>query len=314
VVKALEALLQDATAGDPIDGLRWTHKTIRALAGALRRRGFRVGRTTVARLLRQQRYSLRTNRKRRAGTQDPERDRQFRVLAQRRRYFLRHGWPVLSVDTKKKELVGNFKNAGRCWRRQPRDVWDHDFPSWAIGRAIPLGIYDLARNEGYVVVGTSRETPQFVTAALRQWLRAKGWRRCRQGRLAIEADCGGGNGNRCWGWKAGLQELADEFDLTITVGHFPPSASKWNWIEHRLFSAISKNWSGQPLVSYETILQFIRTTTTATGLRCEACLDQREYPAKVEVTAAERNRIRLKRHRVLPQWNYTIRPRNTLVK
>lgn len=307
-MKALETLLQDATAGDPIDGLRWTHKTLRTLAAALQRRGFRVGRTTVARLLRQQRYSLRTNRKRLAGTHDPDRDRQFRVLVRRRRRFLRRGWPVLSVDTKKKELVGNFKNAGRCWRRRPQDVWDHDFPSGAIGRAIPFGIYDIGRNTGYVVVGTSRETPQFVTAALRQWLRDEGLERCRQGRLAIEADCGGGNGSRCWGWKAGLQELADEFGLTITVGHFPPSASKWNWIEHRLFSAISKNWSGQPLVSYEVILKFIRTTTSATGLRCWAYLDARDYPAKVKVSAAERRRLRLKRHRVLPQWNYTIRP------
>ena len=302
-------MLQDATAGDPIDGLRWTHKATRTLADELRRRGFHVGRTTVARLLRQQNYSLRTNRKRLAGTGDPDRDRQFRVLARRRRYFLRHGWPVISVDTKKKELVGNFKNAGRCWRRQPLDVRDHDFPSQAIGRAIPFGIYDIGRNAGYVVVGTSRETPQFVTAALRHWLLDEGLRRCQRGRrLAIEADCGGGNGNRCWGWKAGLQELADEFDLTITVGHFPAAASKWNWIEHRLFSAISKNWAGQPLVSYEMVLKFIRTTTSAAGLRCWALLDQRDYPAKVKVSKAERQNIRWKPHKVLPQWNYTIRP------
>jgi hypothetical protein len=269
-----------------------------------------VGRTTVARLLREQGYSLRTNRKRLAGTHDPDRDRQFRVLAARRRYFLRRGWPVVSVDAKKKELVGNFKNAGRCWRRQPLDVLDHDFPSRALGRAIPFGIYDIGRNEGYIVVGTSRETPQFVTAALRRWLWDGGLCRCRRGRrLAVEADCGGGNGNRNWGWKAGLQELADEFDLTITVGHFPPSASKWNWIEHRLFSAVSQNWSGQPLVSYELILKFIRTTTSATGLRCRACLDRREYPSRVKVSAAEREGIQLKRHSVLPQWNYTIRPR-----
>jgi hypothetical protein len=314
VLNALHALLEEATAGDPIDGLRWTHKTLRALADALRRQGFRVGRSTIARLLRQQGYSLRTNRKRLAGRQDPERDCQFRVLAQRRRYFLQRGWPVISVDTKKKELIGNFKNGGRCWRRRPCDVLDHDFPSWAHGRAIPFGIYDLDHNDGYVVVGTSRETSQFVTAALRQWLRAKGWWRCRRGRLAIEADCGGGNGNRCWGWKAGLQALADEFDLTITVGHFPPSASKWNWIEHRLFSAISKNWAGQPLLNYETVLQFIRSTTSATGLRCEAVLDRRAYPAKCKVSAVERRQIRLKPHRVLPQWNYTIQPRDPLEK
>jgi DDE family transposase len=308
-------LLQDATAGDPIDGLRWTHKTIRKLADELRRRGFRIGRSTVARLLRQRHYSLRTNRKRLAGTGDPDRDRQFRVLARRRRTFLRRRWPVISIDAKKKELVGNFRNSGRAWRSQPLDVLDHDFPSRAAGRAIPLGIYDIGRNEGYVVVGTSRETPQFVTAALRRWLQDEGSWRCRHGRrLAIEADCGGGNGCRLWGWKAGLQELADEFDLTITVGHFPPSASKWNLIEHRLFSAISKNWSGQPLVSYETILKFIRATTSETGLRCWACLDPRVYPAKVKVSQDEQARIRLERHRVLPQWNYTIRPQKKPAK
>jgi Rhodopirellula transposase DDE domain len=302
-------LLQDATAGDPVGGLRWTHKATRQLATELTRRGLPVGRTAVARLLRERGYSLRTNRKRLAGTRDPDRDRQFRLLARRRRYFLRRGWPVLSVDCKKKELVGNFKNAGRCWRRRALDVLDHDFPSLAAGRAIPFGVYDIGGNEGYVVVGTSRETPQFAVAALRRWLLEEGWRRCRRGRLAIEADCGGGNGSRSWGWKAGLQGLADEFGLAITVGHFPPSASKWNLIEHRLFSAISKNWAGQPLVSYEAVLKFIRGTTSATGLCCYACLDRRDYPAKVKVPPEEREAIQLQRHKVLPKWNYTIRPR-----
>jgi hypothetical protein len=306
----LEELLRDATAVDPIDGLRWTHKSAQKVAEALTRRGFPSGRTTVGRLLRQQGYSLRTNRKRLAGTHDPDRDRQFRVLAARRRYFLRRGWPVISVDGKKKELVGNFKNPGRCWRRQALDVLDHDFPSQAVGRAVPYGIYDLGRNEGYVVVGTSRETPQFVIAAIRSWWQYEGqWRYRGAGRLAIEADCGGGNGNRLWGWRAGLQDLADEFGLTITVGHFPPSASKWNRIEHRLFSQISRNWAGQPLVSYETVLKFIRATTSETGLRCQAWLDRKEYPTKVRVSKEEQQTARLKWHRTLPQWNYTIRPR-----
>jgi len=308
----LDELLQDATAGDPIDGLRWTHKSTQKLAEELTRRGFPVGRTTVSRLLRQQRYSLRTNRKRLAGTRDPDRDRQFRLLARRRRYFLRRGWPVISVDCKKKELVGNFKNAGRCWRREALDVLDHDFPSLAVGRAIPYGVYDIGRNEGYVVVGTSRETPQFATAAIRRWLQDEGrWRYRGAGRLAIEADCGGGNGNRSWGWRAGLQELADEFGLVVTVGHFPPSASKWNLIEHRLFSQISRNWAGQPLGSYETVLKFIRATTSEAGLWCQAWLDSREYPTKVKVSKEEQQTIRLERHKVLPQWNYTIRPRKT---
>jgi hypothetical protein len=306
----LDELLRDATAGDPIDGLRWTHKSAQKLADELTRRGFPTGRTTVGRLLRQQGYSLRTNRKRLAGTQDPDRDRQFRVLVRRRRYFLRRGWPVLSVDAKKKELVGNFKNAGRCWRQEPLDVLDHDFPSRAVGRAIPYGIYDIGRNAGHVVVGTSRETAQFVTAAIRGWLLCEGlWRYQGAGRLALEADCGGGNGNRNWGWRAGLQRLADEFGLVITVGHFPPSASKWNLIEHRLFSQISRNWAGQPLVSYGTVLKFIRATTSETGLHCRAWLDERDYPAQVKVSKEEQQTIRLQRHKVLPQWNYTIRPR-----
>jgi len=312
---ALDALLQDATAGDPIDGLRWTHKSAQKLADELTRRGFPAGRTAVARLLRQQGYSLRTNRKRLAGTHDPDRDHQFRVLARRRRYFLRRGWPVLSVDCKKKELVGNFKNPGHCWRKEPRDVLDHDFPSQAVGRAVPYGVYDVGRNEGYVVVGTSRETPQFAAAALRGWLRDEGrWRYRGAGRLAIEADCGGGNGNRSWGWRAGLQDVADEFGLAITVGHFPPAASKWNLIEHRLFSQISRNWAGQPLVSYEAILKFIRATTSETGLRCWAWLDRRDYPTKVEVSKEEQQTIRLQRHKVLPRWNYTIRPRKTFIE
>jgi len=303
-------LLQDATAGDPISGLRWTHKATQKLADELTRRGFPVGRTTVSRLLRQQGYSLRTNRKRLAGSHDADRDRQFRLLARRRRYFLRRGWPVLSVDCKKKELVGNFKNAGRCWRQQALDVLDHDFPSQAVGRAIPYGVYDIGRNKGYVVVGTSRETPQFAAAAVRRWLRHEGrWRYRGVGHLAIEADCGGGNGNRSWGWRAGLQDVADEFGLVITVGHFPPSASKWNLIEHRLFSQISRNWAGQPLGSYETVLKFIGATTSETGLRCRACLDREDYPTKVKVSKEEQQMIRLERHKVLPRWNYTIRPR-----
>jgi len=280
------------------------------LAAALRRQGYAVGATTVARLLHQCGYSLRTNRKRLAKTHDPDRNRQFLLLARRRRRFIRCGWPVISVDTKKKEWIGNFKNPGRCWRRQALDVWDHDFPSWAIGRAITYGIYDEGRNIGYALIGTAHETPEFAVAALRSWWLATGrWCYPRTRRLAIEADCGGANGNRRWGWKAGLQRLADEFGLTITVGHFPTGASKWNPIEHRMFALLSKNWAGQPLVSYETMLNFIQTTTSKTGFRCRACLDTFPYETKVKVSAEERAAIRWKRHKVLPKWNYTIRPR-----
>jgi hypothetical protein len=306
----LQDVLRDTTAGDPITGLRWTHKTPEKIAAALRRRGWSIGRTTVRRLLRQLRYSLRTNRKRLARTHEPDRDRQFRLMARRRHWFVRHGWPVLSVDTKKKELVGPFKNPGRCWRDRERPVLDHDFPSAALGRGIPYGIYDQGRNTGFVVVGTSHETAAFATAALRTWWLENGrWCYPKATRWLIEADCGGANGNRAWAWKVGLQRLADEFGVAITVSHLPPGASKWNRIEHRMFSLISANWAGEPLASYETILNFVRSTTSAAGFRCRASLDTAEYKTRQKVPPEEKAAVRLKRHQALPQWNYTILPR-----
>lgn len=293
-------------------GLRWTHKTTRNLAAALRKRGIPIGHVTVARLLREQKYSLRTNRKRLARTTDPDRDRQFRLLARRRSRFQRQGWPVISIDTKKKELVANFKNPGRTWRRRDRDVLDHDFPSWANGRAIPFGIYDIARNEGYVVIGISHETAAFTVRAIRSWWMDVGrWHYPETTRLAIECDCGGGNDPRRWLWRVGLQRLANEFGLTITVGHFPPSASKWNLIEHRMFNLISANWAGEPLVSYEVILKHIRSTRSSTGFRCRATLDKTYYPTKVQVSDEDKASVRLTRHHVLPKWNYTFRPSTT---
>ncbi len=290
-------------------GLRWTHKSTRNLAGQLQRLGFDVSHTSIARLLSETDYSLRTNRKQEAGTHDPDRDRQFRLLARRRNRFQREKWPVISIDCKKKEQVGNFKNPGRTWRQSARDVFDHDFPSWADGRAVPFGVYDIAANQGLMVVGISRETSAFVMNSIRTWWRRIG-RVLYKGtkRLAIECDCGGGNGPRLWAWKNGLQEFADDEGLTITVGHFPPGASKWNLIEHRMFSLISGNWAGEPLVSYEVILKFIRSTRSKTGFRCRAVLDEREYPKGQIVTADQKARLQLSPHRALPKWNYTIRP------
>jgi Rhodopirellula transposase DDE domain len=276
----------------------------------LNRTGFPVSHTTVARLLRRDDYSLRTNRKRLARTREPERDRQFRLIERRRRWFLGRDLPVLSVDTKKKELVGNFKNPGACWRKVCRDVLDHDFPSEAIGRAIPFGIYDEGRDRGFVVVGTSHETSEFAIEALRTWwLKAGFWRYPTAGRWLIEADCGGANGNRLWAWKVGLQRLADEFHVAITVSHYPPGASKWNRIEHRLFNRISGNWAGEPLVSYETVLKHIRTTISPSGFPCQAVLDQRDYATKQKVTADQKAAVRLRPYKILPRWNYTIFPR-----
>jgi hypothetical protein len=306
---ALQEAVRDDTAGDPITGLRWTHKATRKLAEQLRRQGFRISHATVARLLRQSGYTLRTNRKRLARTREPERDRQFRLIERRRRWFLSRGLPVLSVDTKKKELVGNFKNAGACWRQGARAVLDHDFPGDALGRAIPYGIYDQGQNAGFVVVGTSHETAAFAACAIRTWwLREGRWDYPEARRWLIEADCGGANGNRLWAWKVELQRLADEFGVALTVSHYPPGASKWNRIEHRMFNLISGNWRGEPLVSYEAVLNRIRTTTSATGFRCWAVLDSRAYETKRKVSEQEKARVRVKFYNKLPQWNYTIRP------
>jgi len=308
-MSALGDAVRDETAGDPVTGLRWTHKTTRKLAEQLSRHDFPVSHTTVARLLRQSGYSLRTNRKRLARTHEPQRDRQFRLIQRRRRWFLSRGLPVLSVDAKKKELVGDFKNPGRCWRKEARAVLDHDFPSDALGRAVPFGIYDQGRNTGFVVVGTSHETAAFAVAAIRRWWLAEG-RRCypEAKRWLIEADCGGANGNRLWAWKAGLQRLADEFGVAITVSHYPPGASKWNRIEHRMFNLISGNWQGKPLESFQTVLNYLRTTRSATGFRCRAELDGRKYATKQKVSKEEKARVRVRFYRILPQWNYTIHP------
>ena len=238
-------------------GLRWTHKATRNLATTLKRQGIDICHMTVGRLLRELKYSLKTNRKRLAKIHDPNRNQQFRLLTRRRTRFQRDGWPIISIDCKKKELIGNFKNPGKTWRRDARDVFDHDFPSWANGRVVPFGIYDIAKNKGYMVVGICRETSAFVINAIRSWWLAEG-RHAYPGatRLGIECDCGGGNGYRLRAWKQGLQCLADEFGLTITVSHFPPGASKWNPIEHRMFSLVSANWAGETLTSYAVVLKY----------------------------------------------------------
>lgn len=307
--------MRDATAGDPITGLKWTRKTSRKISRGLKRRGFPVGPDTVRRLLREQKYVLRANRKRLNKKQDPQRDRQMRSLVRKRRAFQKAGFPVISVDAKQRELVGNFKNPGRTYRQEALAVWESDYPSEADGVAIPYGIYDVARQEGFVMVGTSHQTPAFAVAALRQWWLRIGQRRYHnQKRLLIEADCGGANGNRCWLWKWGLQQLADEFGLRITVTHLPTSASKWNPIEHRLFCHIEGNWAGQPLINYETVLKFIRTTRTETGMRVRAHLDKIEYQTGLKITNAQKAEINLKRHRARPRWNYTIEPHQNALK
>ena len=302
-------MLEDETAGDPIRGTKWTRKTLDELAHGLKRRKFKVERMTVRRLLEVRGYAQHTNRKRTSTKQDPERDRQMRYIARIRHGYEKAGKPVISVDTKKKELIGNFKNAGRTWRLAPFEVLATDFPSDAVGKAIPYGIYDVARNTGFVVIGASHETAAFAVMAIRRWWYAKGRHQYPgQTELLILADGGGANGYRNWLWKWELQRLADETGLSIRVMHYPTSASKWNLIEHRLFNHISSNWAGHPLVSYETALKFIRTTTTQQGLRCSAYLDTTDYPTGQKITRQQKAEINLIRHAVLPRWNYTIKP------
>ena len=309
LLTTLAELLQYATAGDPVTGLKWTRKTSAKISRELKRCGYGIGADTVRRLLRQQGYRLRANRKRLNQKHDPQRDRQMRYLIGKRRAFQKAGLPVISVDAKQRELVGNFKNPGRAYRRTALEVLESDYPSNADGVAIPYGIYDVSWNDGFVVVGTSHQTPEFAVGAIRRWWVQVGQHRYGDKKhLLIEADCGGANGNRCWLWKFGLQQLADEFDLTITVTHLPTSASKWNLIEHKLFCHIEANWAGQPLIDYETVLKFIRTTRTETGLRLRAYLDKTVYQTGLKITADQKTQINLKPRRVRPRWNYTIMP------
>ena len=306
----IEQLLQDDTAGDPISGLKWSRRTTFKIAGLLKNLGVHVSANTVARLLNQMGYSLRVNRKKLPADSSPYRDQQFGYITDLRQRFEREGLPMISVDTKKRELVGNFKNPGCRWDRSPRLVLDHDFRSDATGIAIPYGVYDVLANRGSIAVGVCHDTPRFAAGATARWWRVEGIRRYPRGRqLLILADTGGSNGYRPRCWKTELQsQLADAFGLTLTVAHYPTGASKWNPIEHRLFSEISKNWTGEPLDSYEKILKYIRTTKTQTGLRVSAHVDHRHYEVGLEPTPEELQHLRLKSQADLPRWNYTISP------
>lgn len=302
--------MKDATAGDPISGLKWSRKALRKISRELRHRHYRLSAPTISRLLIQEGYSLRLNAKRLTGQKAATRNIQFNYLVRQRRLFLRRGWPVLSVDSKKRELVGPFKNAGRTWRRIVRSVSMYDFLSDALGIAVLYGVYDVGRNLGFVGVGVSHDTPEFAVATIRAWWFQVGrYAYPGQRHLLLQADGGGSNGYRERLWKLRLQEFADEANLIITVTHYPTGASKWNLIEHRMFSEISTNWAGQPLDSYETILKYIRTTTTAAGFRCRAHLNTTLYLTGVKVSDEQFRRLRLRPRKVLPQWNYSLYPR-----
>ena len=307
----LEKLIEPTTRGDPQSPLRWTCKSVRRLAAELTRQGHRTSHRMVAALLRQLGYSLQGNRKTIEGTRHPDRNAQFEHINARVRAYLRQGEPAISVDTKKKELVGNFKNAGREWRARghPQPVQVHDFVQPELGRAIPYGVYDLSANTGWVSVGIDHDTAAFAVASIRHWWQAMGRRAYpRARRLLITADAGGSNGARLRLWKVELQKLADRLRLPISVCHFPPGTSKWNKIEHRLFSFISQNWRGQPLVSHAVIVNLIAATTTTTGLRVRARLDTHRYPSGLTISRDALDAVRLRPGSFHGDWNYTILP------
>ncbi len=313
LLDALRALVGDDTRGDPERVLLWTCKSVRNLAEELSAQGHQAGKDLVAGLLKGRLgFSLQAARKTLEGKQHPDRDAQFRHINDKVGTAIAAGQVAISIDTKKKELVGEFKNAGCEWhpKGQAPRVNTHDFPSMAKGKAIPYGIYDIADDSAMVSVGIDRETAQFSVAAIRAWWEQFGQVRYPEAeQLVITADCGGSNGNRTRLWKTELQRLANDTGLQISVCHFPPGTSKWNKIEHRLFSFISRNWRGEPLVSYEVIINLINATSTTTGLEVYARLDENKYP-KVEVTDAELAAVNLTRDAFHGEWNYSINPSN----
>jgi transposase len=307
----LEKLIDPSTRGDPETPLRWTCKSSRQLAAELNRQGHRTSHRMVVSLLHEMGYSLQGNRKTVEGASHPDRNAQFEYINRKVKDHLRTQDPVISVDTKKKELVGNFKNGGREWHVQgePEQVLIHDFVNPELGRAIPYGVYDLGRNAGWVSVGVDHDTSEFAVATIRRWWYSMGRPAYRDAkRLLITADAGGSNGPRLHLWKLELQKLADEIGLPIAVSHFPPGTSKWNKIEHRLFSFISQNWRGRPLISHQVIVKLIAATRTGTGLKVRAVLDRNIYPAGIKVDKKAIANIKLRPASFHGDWNYTISP------
>lgn len=307
----LKRLVEPATRGDPMQPLLWTTRSLRNLVSGLATKGHKVSPTVVGDLLRGMGYSLQANSKTQEGNQHIDRDAQFQYINTQATAFLAASEPVISVDTKKKELVGNFKNNGREWRRQgtPELVNVHDFIDPKLKRAVPYGVYDISNNVGWVSVGTDHDTATFAVNAIRRWWRTMGKKRHPAAkRLMITADGGGSNGYRVRLWKVELQKLSDELKLPITVCHLPPGTSKWNKIEHRLFSFITINWRGKPLRSYRTIIQLIAATTTDAGLEVRAELDENKYPKGVKISDAQIAAVNLARHSFHGDWNYTISP------
>jgi hypothetical protein len=311
LMRALEALVDPATRGDPESPLRWTCKSTRTLARELTAQGHQVSCTTVGRLLREAGYSLQGNRKTKEGDSHPDRNAQFEHINAMVKQFQSRGEPAISVDTKKKELVGDFKNGGREWmpRGQPDEVRVHDFMDKNLGKAIPYGVYDITNNQGWVSVGIDHDTAQFAAEAVYRWWKKMGRKRHPGAtELLITADGGGSNGSRCRLWKVALQNLANRLKMPIQVCHFPPGTSKWNKIEHRMFCHITQNWRGRPLVSHQVIVQLIANTATSKGLKIRAELDTRSYPAGTKVSDERLAAVNLQPHKFHGDWNYTVMP------
>lgn len=311
ILQSLARILRETTAGDPMSLLRWTSKSTRTIADELSGQGQPISNATVARCLHEMGYSLQANVKAKEGPQHEDRDAQFRYINRQVKAFLKTSDPVISVDTKKKELVGAFKNAGRTWRRRgnPHRVNVHDFIHLGEGKAIPYGTYDIARDKAVVNVGITHDTAEFAVESIRRWWKLDGrvaYARAR--RLMICADSGGSNGSRVRAWKVELQRLASQIQMPITVCHYPPGTSKWNKVEHRLFSFISLNWRGRPLRNFETVVNLIGGTRTRSGLNVKAILDTKEYDTGVSISDDELKRVLIHRHKTHPDWNYTISP------
>lgn len=309
--RALELLVESGTRGDPMSPLRWTIKSTRVLARELGLQQFRVGSTKVGELLRGMGYSLQSNRKTIEGRQHPDRNAQFEFISRRAKWQAKHGQPAISVDTKKKEVLGNLKNSGRVFRKskQPLEVETHDFPKQELGKAIPYGVYDLQHNEALVSVGVSHDTAQFAVATILLWWRKLGRKRFPKAtRLLVTADCGGSNSPRTRLWRLELQRLANITGLTIEICHYPPGTSKWNKIEHSLFCHITRNWRGVPLETLEIVVNLIAATRTRTGLEVHAWLDEKDYPPKIKVSDVDLEAVNIQRNKFHGEWNYEIRP------
>lgn len=313
IKQALEKLVGPHTLGDPENPLIWTSKSLRSLGGELVSQGYKVSYVTVGALLKEMGYSLQSNRKTNEGGGHPDRDAQFEYINQQTIMSVQNDGPVISVDTKKKELVGNFKNAGSEWAKKGagQQVNVYDFPSLSEGKAIPYGVYDIEKNTGWVNVGVDHDTPQFAVASIKGWWHAMGKQLYKEAStLLVHADSGGSNSARSRMWKKELQALSNQTGLTISVCHFPPGTSKWNKIEHRMFSQITKNWRGKPLVSYETVVNLIGATKTTKGLTIKANLDQAKYQKGLKVSDQEMDMINITKHDFHGEWNYTISPSN----